>query len=141
MTARKGAVDMTQVVEIFTSPAQCLQGLQEIVTACTDYLKVAEEERTKRCQIKAWEKETISQINATRDLLTTYLDRSFDERAQNFRKLFAVVDCAIASNNNQQLALALNSITELAKSSPFQELTNLASVQAALDDPEHKWEF
>jgi hypothetical protein len=70
-----------------------------------------------------------------------YLDRSFDERAENFRALFSVVDQALASGNNDQLALTLNSITEVAKSSPFKDLANLASFQAALDDPNHVWEF
>ncbi|AFY32393.1 hypothetical protein [Calothrix sp. PCC 7507] len=70
-----------------------------------------------------------------------YLDQSFDERAKNFRALFAVVDSAIASGNNEQLALTLNSITEIAKSSPFKELANLATVRAALDDPNHEWTF
>ncbi len=61
--------------------------------------------------------------------------------AENFRAYFAVVDQAIASGDNNQLALALNSITEVAKSSPFKDLANLASFQAALDDPKHVWEF
>lgn len=129
---------MIQAVEVFNSPAQCLK---EIVTAYTDYLKVAEEERTKRCEIKAWEKETLARIKTQRDFLITYLDRSFDERAKNFQALFVVIEQAISTGNNEQLALSLHSLTELAKSSPFQELTNLNSVQAALDDPEHKWEF
>jgi hypothetical protein len=70
-----------------------------------------------------------------------YLDRSFDERAENFRALFNVVDKAMSSGNNDQLALALNSITEIAKSNPFKELANLASVRTALDDPDHEWTF
>ncbi|MBW4447902.1 MAG: hypothetical protein KME38_13800 [Spirirestis rafaelensis WJT71-NPBG6] len=70
-----------------------------------------------------------------------YLDRSFDERAKNFRALFSVVDKAMSSGNNDQLAIALNSITEIAKSNPFKELANLASVRAALDDPDHEWTF
>lgn len=44
-------------------------------------------------------------------------------------------------NHNEQLALALRSITEIAKSSPFKDLANLASVRAALDDPNHEWKF
>ncbi|OYD98041.1 hypothetical protein CDG76_04290 [Nostoc sp. 'Peltigera membranacea cyanobiont' 210A] len=120
------------------NPAECLQ---QMVSACTDYLKVAEQEKTKRREIDAWEKETITKINAQRELLMAYLDRSFDERAENFRALFAVVDNAIASGNNEQLALTLNSITEIAKSSPFKDLANLASVRAALDDPDHEWTF
>ena len=70
-----------------------------------------------------------------------YLDHSFDERADNFRSLFRLVEQAIAVGNNVQLALALHSITEIAKSSPFKELANLASVRAALDDPDHEWTF
>ncbi|MDZ8106621.1 MAG: hypothetical protein RM338_13515 [Nostoc sp. DedQUE12a] len=127
-----------KVVKEFINPAECLQ---QVVLAYTDYLKVAEEEQTKRRNIDAWEKETITKINAQRDLLMAYLDRSFDERAKNFHALFAVVDNAIASGNNEQLALTLNSITEIAKSSPFKELANLASVRAALDDPDHEWTF
>jgi hypothetical protein len=60
---------------------------------------------------------------------------------QKLHALFGVVDQAIAVGNNEQLALALNSITEIAKSSPFKDLANLASVRAALDDPDHEWQF
>ncbi|MDJ0732974.1 MAG: hypothetical protein QNJ47_02640 [Nostocaceae cyanobacterium] len=120
------------------NPAECLQ---KMVSAYTDYLKIAEQEQTKRREIEAWEKETITQINTQRELVIGYLDRSFDERAKTFRTLFAVVDSAMASGNNEQLTQALNSITEIAKSSPFKDLANLGSVRAALDDPEHEWKF
>ena len=128
----------TVVVKEFINPAECIQ---QMVSAYNEYKIIAEQEQTKRREIDAWEKEAIAKINAQRDLLIAYLDRSFDERAENFRALFNVVDSAIASNNNQQLALTLNSITEIAKSSPFKELANLTSVRAALDDPDHEWTF
>lgn len=120
------------------NPAECLQ---QIVSAYTDYLKVAEQERTKRQEIEVWEKTTIARIHSQRDLLMTYLERSFDERAENFRTLFGIVEQSLAAGNNEQLALVLHSITELAKLSPFTELASLASVQAALDNPDHEWEF
>ncbi|QFS43737.1 hypothetical protein [Nostoc sphaeroides] len=129
---------VTTVVKEFINPAECLQ---QMVSAYTEYKIIAQQEQTKRREIDAWEKETITKINAQRELLMAYLDRSFDERAENFRALFAVVDNAIASGNNEQLALTLNSITEIAKSSPFKDLANLASVRAALDDPDHEWKF
>ncbi len=112
-----------------------------IASAYTDYKQVAEQEQTKRREIATWEKETITKINAQRDLLMAYLQRSSDERSENFRSLFQVVDQAITTGNNDQLALALYSITEIAKSSPFKDLANLASVKAALDDPNHEWKF
>jgi len=134
MSVQKIAVVLNDMI----NPAECLQ---QIVSAYTEYKIIAEQEQTKRREIEAWEKVTIAKINGQRDLLMAYLNRSFDERAENFRHLFCVVDRAIAADNNDQLALALHSITELAKSSPFKELANLASVRAALDDPDHEWEF
>ncbi|MBR8832508.1 MAG: hypothetical protein DSM106950_00295 [Stigonema ocellatum SAG 48.90 = DSM 106950] len=126
------------VLNEFVNPAECLK---QIVSAYTEYKIIAEQEKTQRRKIDAWEKTTIAQINAQRDLLIAYLDQSFDERAENFRTLFAVVDQALTSGNNEQLAMTLNSITEIAKASPFKELANLASVRAALDNPDHEWEF
>ena len=134
MSVQKIAVALNDMI----NPAECLQ---QIVSAYTEYKIIAEQEQTKRREIEACEKVIIAKINAQRDLLMAYLNRSFDERAENFRTLFGVVDQAMAAGNNEQLALALHSITELAKSSPFKELANLASVRAALDDPDHEWEF
>ncbi|WP_052001896.1 hypothetical protein [Lyngbya aestuarii] len=131
-------VNHVDVVNSLTDPLECVR---EMVTACTDYLTIAEEERTKRQEIKAWEKATIADINARRDFLIKYLELSFDERAKNFHQLFNVVDQAIDNGDNQKLALALHSITELAKSSPFKDLANLTSVKAALNDPNHEWTF
>jgi hypothetical protein len=126
------------ILPLEVNPAECLQ---QMVSACTDYLKVAEQEQTKRQEIEAWEKTTIARIHSQRDLLMAYLERSFDERAENFHALFGLVERSLAAGNNEQLALVLHSITELAKSSPFKQLASLASVQAALDNPDHEWEF
>jgi hypothetical protein len=134
MTAKRVPVEVIGV----GSAAECLR---DIVQAYTEYKIVAEEEQTKRRGIEAWEKATVAQIKANRDALIKYLDRSFDERAKNFRFLFSKVDEAIAKGDTSQLTLALNSITEIAKSSPFKELADLTSVRAALDDPGHEWEF
>ena len=124
--------------QAFVNPMQCLS---ELTNAYTEYLKVAEAEQTQRREIEANEKVAIAKIHAQRDLLMAYLDRSFDERARNFRFLFEVVDQAITNGNNEQLGKALDSIVEIAKSSPFKDLANLNSVRAALNDPNHVWEF
>lgn len=115
--------------------------LQQILAAYTEYQIIAQQEQTKRREIDAWEKATIAEINAKRDVLMEYLDRSFDERAANFRVLFNIVDRAIESGNNEQVAFALHSITEIAKSSPFKELTNVAKVKNALNDPKYEWQL
>jgi hypothetical protein len=126
------------VMDVGADAAQCLRA---VVEAYTEYKIVAEEERTKRRGIEAWEKTTITQIKAQRDILIKYLERSFDERTENFRILFSIVDQAMRDGNNEQLGAALDSITKIAQSSPFKDLADLASVRAALDDPEHEWTF
>ena len=131
-------MDFVRGVEAFASP---VQSLNDIVQAWTEYLKIAEEEKTKRREIEAWEKMTLAEIKAKRDFLVGYLERSFDERAQNFQSLFQAVDQAMSSGDNQQLGLALHAIVELAKSSPFKDLADLSTVKAALDNPDHVWEF
>jgi hypothetical protein len=69
------------------------------------------------------------------------LNDTYDERKESFKKYFEVVDDAIKKDNAQQLALGLNSINELAKSSPFKNLENLNQVGRALQDENHEWEF
>ena len=127
-------------VEIF-NPGSAAECFRDVVEAYTEYKIVAEQEHTKRRGIEAWEKATIADIQAKRDALIEYLEGSFDERAKNFYFLFKKVDEAIAIGDNNQLALAMTSITEIAKSSPFKDLANLTSVRTALDDPDHEWEF
>ncbi|MBD2731405.1 hypothetical protein H6G96_35210 [Nostoc sp. FACHB-892] len=128
-------------VEVLGAGTDTAQYLHSIVQAYTDYKIVAEEERTKRRGIEAWETTTIAQIQANCNVLIRYLESSFDERANNFRFLFEKVDQAIAQGDNNQLNLFLHSIIELAKSSPFKDFADITSVRAALDDPEHEWSF
>lgn len=138
MASRKHTVDFVRGVEAFASPVQCLN---EVVQAWTEYLKISEEEKTKRRDIEAWEKVTLAKIQVKRDFLVGYLEHSFDERAQNFQSLFQTVERAMLSGDNQQLGLALHAIVELAKSNPFKDLADLSNVKAALDDPDHVWKL
>lgn len=138
MTNQKFSGNFVRGVGAFANPAQCLN---DVVQAWTEYLKIAEEEKTKRREITAWEKVTLAEIKAKRDFVIGYLDRSFDERAKNFQLLFQRVDRAISSGDNQQLALALQTIVELSKSSPFKDFADLSTVRAALDNPDHVWEL
>ena len=126
-------------VEVLGAGVDAANTLRAIVEAYTEYKIVVEEEKTKRRGIEAWEKATIDKIQADRDVLIKYLENSFDERAKNFSFLFEKVDQAIAKGDNNQLTLALHSITEIAKSSPFKDFADLKSVTAALDDPDHEW--
>ena len=74
-------------------------------------------------------------------MLQDYLNRSFDERADNFAELFKVVDYALETDNMNALAMGLESVLKLATTSPFKDLRTVEETAAALSDPEHEWDF
>jgi hypothetical protein len=125
-------------LDLFNNPAQCLNTL---VQAWQEYQTIAKQEKTKRRNLEAWEKVTLAEIKAQRDFLIKYLEQSFDERSENFKRLFHLVDQSLSSGDNQQLALILEEITTLAQSSPFKNFSQLSTVKAALKDANHSWEF
>lgn len=115
--------------------------IQTIIVACLDHQNVATQEKSKRREIVKQERIALGKIKSQRDIFLAFLDASFDERERNFVRLFDVLDKSMVSGDTQQVALILNQITDLAKSSPFKELQNLSKVQMALADPEHEWKF
>lgn len=115
----------------------CTPGIRGRLTSCGVKFSAGQSYQA----IEAWEKATIADIKAKRDDLINYLECSFDQRAKNFNFLFKKVHEAIAIGDNNQLALAMTSITEIAKSSLFKDIADLTSVRAALDDPDHEGEF
>lgn len=134
----KNNLDVFNTLDTFNSPVQCFN---DLIQAYTEYLKIKEQEQTKRDEIEAWRQVTLAEIKAKRDFLIGYLDRSFDEREKNFELLFQTVDQAMSSGNNEELALTLDAIVKLAQSSPFKDLADVNTVRALLDDPDHVWEF
>lgn len=131
-TAVKG---VGRVLKKGASVINPLEALQTIVESIVEYKKTASEETTKREEIAAWRDVNMGRIEAQRDLIMTYLDQTFDERKANFAKFFEVLDGAIASGQTEVVAAALDSITQLAKSSPFKDIANVEKVRAMLDQP------
>jgi hypothetical protein len=83
----------------------------------------------------------IERIRACQTVIVTYLDRAFDERRANFDALFERVDGAIASSDLQAVALALDAIVALAKSSPLKDIADLGRAKRLLKDKDAEFEF
>ena len=113
-------------------------GAKMLTDALRDMNEVAEIETTKRTEIMAERDETIARIDATRRAMELYLNRTFDERRDNFSKLFDVLDRAQSNNDPTGMQMALSSILELVKTSPFKDFD---SFKKSFDDPDHVWEF
>lgn len=118
-----------------------LNALNALATVATDTIRYAEEQETKREEIRAMRDTAIAQVNAMRDVVQTYLEKSFDERASLFAEQFKCVDAALRSGDNEMLSISLNSINTLAASSPFKNLADLNNVTKALTDSNTEWDI
>ena len=116
----------------------------EVVQTMVEYADrwVAEVQRAKsdRAGIAAWERVQTEKIHAQRAVLLKALDLTFDERRENFRRLFDGLDTAMASGDAAQAASYLESITDLAKESPFKKLANLEIIVSELKRPDQVWD-
>ncbi len=114
------------------NPEQALNTLNNLYDRYTELEKVKEVHKTERMRIEAEKEKALKQIEATKDLLMTHLNRSFDERAMIFKKNFEVIDAAIANNNMEALAITVQSLNTLAAQSPFKALVDVAQVKRKL---------
>ena len=83
----------------------------------------------------------IAKVNAVRDVMQTYLDKTFDERATLFAEQFKCLDMALKNGDNDQLSMILTSINTLAASSPFKNLSDINEVQKALTNSDTEWDI
>ena len=112
--------------------------LEMIITSVNEWQKVTASEHTKRSAIAVEERRWLAAIDADRTALLTYLDRTFDERAENFRQLFARLDQALTTDASQ-VSEILGTITTLASKNPFHELNDVPTITANLNDPDFAW--
>lgn len=128
-------------VTAINSPADVVGVVRDLVLMAGEVRKFEEAQITKRTAIAAQRDVAVARIRAQKDILQDYLNRSFDERAENFARLFGVVDDALDRNNMEALAMGLESVVRLAASSPFKDLRTVEETSAALADPDHEWDF
>ncbi len=123
------------------SPREVVDVVLGLVMMAGEVRKFEEAQVTKRVGIAAERDIAIANVKAQQELLKNYLNKSFDERAENFKSLFVVVDDALESDNMTALAMGLESVVKLAVSSPFKDLHTIQETAAALADPDHEWDF
>ena len=106
-------------------PAMVVDAFRLVVTSTNEFITVLAQEQTRRQEIRAWETSQLEIIHVQRDFLLMALDKTFDERRENFRRLFDQLDAALISDRHDaaaQVSDLLGAITDLAKTSPFKDL-------------------
>lgn len=132
-----GPVVVTQMLGAVVDPTQVLQMVVEVAS---DWVKEVQHAKTERADIAAWEQVQTEQIRAQRDVLLKALDLTFDERRENFRRMFDGLDRAMDAGDASQAASLLESITDLARTSPFKELANVQIIASELKRPDRVWD-
>jgi hypothetical protein len=110
--------------------------LDGIISLYKEALVVEATEKTKREQISAEKEVKLESIRAQRAFFMEYLKKTYDERADNFAKIFEVIDSALENDNIQALALGLDSLNKLAAESPFKIIADINTLQNALENKE-----
>lgn len=112
-------------------PAMVVDTFNLVLTSANEWVRVINQEKTKREEIRVWEQSQLEIIHVQRDFLLTALDKTFDERRENFRRLFDNLDEVLVSDREDagaQVSEILGSITALAQTSPFKDLKSPALV-------------
>ena len=130
-------------IEVVKKPGAVVNPL-DVLQTMVEYsqLLITEVQRAKtdRQSTSDWKEVQVAKIHAQRDVLLKALDLTFDERRENFRRLCDGLETAMATGDTSQSAALLESITDLAKASPFKELANLEIIVSELKRPDQVWD-
>ncbi|MBB4845220.1 hypothetical protein HNP55_003767 [Paucibacter oligotrophus] len=114
-------------------PVHVVEGLTDVLDNALDYLRVAEEEKTKREDISAKRDAALAEIRARRDIISQLMTYTFEERAVVIKKQFDVLDRALADGNVELVNASLISMVDVVKSSPFKSIQEMQSSLANKD--------
>jgi hypothetical protein len=126
--------------KVLDSPA-AVGKLVEAIHTTADAVRVIATSTIERERIRADAAQAVERIHSVRDVLLTYLDRSFDERRENFSRLFDTLDKALEAGQLDAVAKTLDAVVALAAESPFKALADAATASKILKDKGHDWEL
>jgi len=116
---------MAKTVSKSVNPAQFINELGGLYNQYLEYKKVELVEQNKRLLIQSQTQIKLTELENKRQIFMAYLDKSFDERRENFKQLFERLDKSLEKEDIQTTAIILNSISDIAKSSPFKGLMDI----------------
>ena len=120
---------MNRQMDILEGSIACME---RIAVEFINSLNIAQQERTKREMIANWKEIGLEKIATQKQILMQYLDKTFEERKENFSQFFNALDKGIDSGNIEIVNAALNGIVNLAKTSPLK--AEVSQVLAAIDN-------
>lgn len=114
-------------------PTDTTQGIKHVFDTVTEYLKVAEQEKTNRAQIESAKEQALAQIQSQRDTITLLINRTFDERGDVLKKQFEALDHALASGNVAVVQASLHAMVAVIQTSPFKTVQEMQQALGSKD--------
>ena len=99
--------------------------LNNLVDAWKECSIVAEQEQTKRDNIRAYREINIKAIEENSAILKLHLEKTFAERALVIQEMFDRLDKGLESGNSEITSSAIAAIVDVTKQSPFAEMHEL----------------
>ncbi len=123
---------MRELTKVFSktpavSPKQALDGFNMLVSAYQEYGIVREQHQTERTRIQANKEIELARLHHQAELLESYLKKEFKQQNETIDKMFERLDRGIEENNPQLIALAMQNIENIVKSSPLKEALQIVS--------------
>ncbi len=121
--------------------ASLVHEIVDIVRICSECAEAIEAHKKERARITETARVQISMIQSRREVMVTFLDRTFAERRENFQELFSRLDVALERDSIEGVRVVLETIVTLAKTSPFEALRDPAGAHVAPLDKNTAREF
>lgn len=118
-----------------------LNALRQVVDAVQECVSIHATESTKQEHIRASRDTEIARIKAGETVLRDYFAHVFADRKNTIDQMFTRLDIALESGDPAVIKMVVDSVVDVAKSSPIADMGDLSQVRAALDDPDHVWEL
>ncbi|KHO63569.1 hypothetical protein [Pseudomonas flexibilis] len=114
-------------------PVHVVSGVTDLVGQVTDYLKIAEQEQTRRTDIIAKRDVALAAMQHQREIMSEMIRFTFQERAAVLQKQFQALDQALAENRPELVNAALNSMVNVIQSSPFKSVQEMQQALGTKD--------
>lgn len=112
------------ILTVAKSTAEVAQSFNalSVITDFVAYLKVQQEEETKRDAIAAKRDSLIEAIQSEKELIENYFNLRFEERKDALHSFFEVLRNGVVNNDSEIIDSALSGILGILQDSPLQDL-------------------
>jgi len=117
---KKASTALVKTVKGGLDPNIVLNKSVEVITnAIKEYHIVREQEITKRRAIRVRKEVALEAIRSQKEVILTYIEKTFDERNIIFKEMFEKLDYAIANNDSSLVDKSLTVILSTLQTNPF----------------------